>query len=591
MKKTFFRILILCLLCMIFLNFSTVLAYDDIKAIDMYLYINNDGSVDITEIWECEGIEGTELSHHFYDFTNERITKVSVSESGEEYKVLSNWESTLSRDQKIKTCAIKKVGNDVGIYWGIDGSGEKEFIVNYTIENFVKKLDMFQMVYFTLLPKERDYIIERAMASIYVRDREFDKNVLIWSLGETNSKTEFSKKHIEMYSGGSLDPNECMMILAKFPLDYFNNNNIQSHNFEYYYQLAIKDMPFNMFNMKIPKANFEGDSNLLKYFLMAALYISYAWILPKVWEGILNLLAKKPSAFYGIILIMIIVFAFSGSFNLLLVVSLLFVAANFSMIMPRRIIKENILENNCNYYREIPCNGDIFKVYYIAYQYDLIKNETDLLAAVFLKWLKEGRISLSDRSNDNENDYSIKLVSYYEDFEWKNPRELALYQFIYRGSEKGILTKNKFISMCRKKYDYLTSWFNSIANDVQEELIEENQLILKQARMGNSYIASPKMLNNGKQICGLIKYFNNFSTAEGVEAMNTDLLEDYLIMMQVLGMGKETARLFDQYYTKRFADGPIKYGNYLFIESISSATIKSAITASTIFNAKNVMRK
>ena len=44
------------------------------------------------------------------------------------------------------------------------------------------------------------------------------------------------------------------------------------------------------------------------------------------------------------------------------------------------------------YYRDIPCDGDIFRAYYIAYQYDLMKNKTDILGAIILKWLKQGVI-------------------------------------------------------------------------------------------------------------------------------------------------------------------------------------------------------
>lgn len=36
-----------------------------------------------------------------------------------------------------------------------------------------------------------------------------------------------------------------------------------------------------------------------------------------------------------------------------------------------------------DYYRDIPCNGNLFRAYYIAYNYGLLKNKTDILGALY----------------------------------------------------------------------------------------------------------------------------------------------------------------------------------------------------------------
>ena len=64
-------------------------------------------------------------------------------------------------------------------------------------------------------------------------------------------------------------------------------------------------------------------------------------------------------------------------------------------------IKKNnaISKNEIEYFRDIPCNGDIFRAYYIASSYKLIKNETDILGALLLKWLKESLITIEKKRN------------------------------------------------------------------------------------------------------------------------------------------------------------------------------------------------
>ena len=50
-----------------------------------------------------------------------------------------------------------------------------------------------------------------------------------------------------------------------------------------------------------------------------------------------------------------------------------------------------------DYYRDIPCNGNLFRAYYIAYNYGLLKNKTDILGAIILKWLKDSLIKLEQK--------------------------------------------------------------------------------------------------------------------------------------------------------------------------------------------------
>ena len=46
------------------------------------------------------------------------------------------------------------------------------------------------------------------------------------------------------------------------------------------------------------------------------------------------------------------------------------------------------------YFRDVPCDNDLYKAYYIGYKYNIIKNKTDILGAIILKWLKEGKIRI-----------------------------------------------------------------------------------------------------------------------------------------------------------------------------------------------------
>ena len=57
--------------------------------------------------------------------------------------------------------------------------------------------------------------------------------------------------------------------------------------------------------------------------------------------------------------------------------------------------KGNIIKsNNIEYYRDLPCGIDIYRAYWIIYNYHLGKSDDDIIGAILLKWIKDGNIKL-----------------------------------------------------------------------------------------------------------------------------------------------------------------------------------------------------
>ena len=49
------------------------------------------------------------------------------------------------------------------------------------------------------------------------------------------------------------------------------------------------------------------------------------------------------------------------------------------------------------YYREIPCDYNLFRTYYIAYSYGIISKKTNIIGALILRWLKNGLIRIEQK--------------------------------------------------------------------------------------------------------------------------------------------------------------------------------------------------
>ena len=95
------------------------------------------------------------------------------------------------------------------------------------------------------------------------------------------------------------------------------------------------------------------------------------------------------------------------------------------------------------YFRDIPCDKDIHKAYWVSCHYNLIKNKTDFLGAILLKWLKEKRIENVTVTSSilKKESRAIKLIS--ED--GLDANEIELFNMMKKASVDGVLESNEFV--------------------------------------------------------------------------------------------------------------------------------------------------
>ena len=121
-----------------------------------------------------------------------------------------------------------------------------------------------------------------------------------------------------MESNGSLASSEYMTVLAKFPQNTFNSTNNLNYDFEYYFDMAEEGTTKYEY--------IEDDDNFADIFSTTVSAIITGWILLAIFKA-----GSSSSLDFGP----------SGR--------------KFSKDTP--------------YFRDIPCNGDLLRAYYIALEY------------------------------------------------------------------------------------------------------------------------------------------------------------------------------------------------------------------------------
>jgi len=336
-KKLIYRIFLIFFIITICILIPNKVEANSISSIEMDIFIDKNGNANITEVWKCNATQGTEIYHPYYNLGKSKITNLTVKDEDIQYTTLNYWNTSGTLNSKANKCGLNYISDGVEICWGISNYGSHIYTVNYTITNFVSELTDSQMVYWTLIPHNMSDSIGRAYIKIHTY-YDIPNTTDVWGYGNYGGTCYVYDGIIEMESNGRLNSNEYMTILVKFPIETFNTNSKLNQNFEYY---------FNMAEDGAEKYNHNEDflkNDGGKFFM----FISAMCALPIFLIVILFFTIQSEEDFFG---------------------------------------DKNIVEN-VEYYKDIPCNKDIFRAYYISVKYGLTLRKTDLLGAVILKWLK-----------------------------------------------------------------------------------------------------------------------------------------------------------------------------------------------------------
>ena len=124
---------------------------DHIYNIDMDIYLEKDGTAEITEVWDAQANSGSEWYKALYDLGTEEVSDFVVSMDGEAltYKQW-NVEETLS--QKRGYYGINYVPKGIELCFGKGDMKRHKFTLKYTLSNFVTNVGDAQVIYQTLFP-------------------------------------------------------------------------------------------------------------------------------------------------------------------------------------------------------------------------------------------------------------------------------------------------------------------------------------------------------------------------------------------------------------------------------------------------------
>lgn len=499
-----------------------------LNSVKMDIFVDNNGNANVTEIWDYTVNSGTENYHSFKNVGNSRFRNLKVSDETTTYTSLFTWNVNASFDSKAYKCGIHEVSDGVELCWGISSYGRHTYTLNYTITNFVSELDDCQMIYWGLIPSGN------TKGSVYIKihsNFDYDFETPVWGYGNYGGTCYVYDGYIEMQSDGKLDSDEYMTILAKFPLGTFNTSNVLNKDFNYYYEMAE-----------------DGSTDYSSSSVLNAISVIF------------------PILFFFFIIVMTVGFANSR-------------VSTFDFGKTGNKVPKDI-----PLYRDIPCKGDIFRAYFVADTYKLLKKKTDFLGAIFLKWLKENRISIEKQEVGKIFKKEDTCIILKNDSSFLNEHEEALYKMIKEASKDEILQEKEFEKWCSRNYSKILNWFDKILDSERDLLVSEGIIELQEVPVmkvfkKKKYVVNASLMEEAKELAGLKKFLEEFTLIKEREPIEVNLFEDYLIFAQILGIAKKVASQFKKLYPEIIESYNYDFDDIFLIYAISNSGISSANTA------------
>ena len=538
------KIILLLLLLIPFVKVNA----NSISKISMDIYVDKDGTATITETWDAYVTQGTEGYHPYYNYGVSDFEVISASMDGKAYTVESYWDINRGLSEKAYKAGVYRTynsevsSNEVDICYGISEYGSHTYEIKYKITKFVTNLEDSDMIFWQLIPY--DFSAEPSNVDIKIySDFEYDENsVDVWGYGKKGAPCYVYDGHIEMTSDNkAVKSNEYLVLLAKFPKDTFNKTNISYNNFDYYLKQAEEG------------ADKYKESKIadIIYIILGMLVTFFPWILIVVLTAIFGKNTKDN--YY-----------------------------NKCKFGPAG----NKVRKDVPNFREIPCNRDIIRAYWVAYHYNLDKKKENFLGAVLLKWIKNDnvRIERIDKKGIFTTKSEANII--FNKVPNSNEMEDKLYNWMVTASKDGKLEKNEFSDWCKKNYSKILNWFRDVLDYESKMLVNEGKATTTTSGFLYSvtkYQIDDSMMEEAEALAGLKKFFKEFTKINEKEPIEVKLWDEYLMYAQIFGMADEVAEQFKKLYPEvieAMNTQNFDYSDLVFIRTLSNTGISTAAAKS-----------
>lgn len=524
---------IIFLICLLIFPISVFA--DHIYDIKMDIYLNQDGSANITEVWDVKANSGSEWYKQLYNLGNMKISNYEVAMDGNPMK-MKNWDIDESISEKSGYYGINYVSEGLELCFGKGDMSRHQFTVKYTLSNYIFNVSDAQVLYQTLFPNVTLDSFDVTISSFY----EFPDNIAIWGFGgqylyyPQNGKIYMTS---EQYSLN----NDYVVALVKFPLGTFNTTNSyeQWDNFD----SILNQAQEGTYEYDYGENNNNNNSkwNILGYIFS----MLFTYFIP-----------------------------------IAIIASVIKVAKNSGYGYKNN---KEINKKEVPMFRDIPCNKDVYYANALVKLNNFGYKETNIFGAIILKWIKQNKITFRNETkgifNRETSSIDLTLNPTFDD-----SREQELFDIMYKASGDGILEAKELEKWSRSNYSKFFSVFESMTESEIRTLKTDNHIYPRTTKeeCKKKNVMDDMIYEDSTKLYGLKKYLEEFSDMKNKEAFEVKLWDEYLMFAYIFGIADKVAKQFKNLYPEVIEDMQehnFDYDTFIFVNNLSTRTVHAASSA------------
>lgn len=518
------------LLFLMFTLFATnVFAKSDIYSINMDIYLQRNGDMDITEYWDVKADDGTEWFKQIKNLGDIEIKNFTVYMDGEQLNY-KNWNINESLSEKSKYYGTNKIDNGIELCFGKSDYSRHTFTLRYTMTNAIFNTSDSQVLIGILVNKMPNHNFQNfkiTISSFYA----FPNNLDVWGTGYhglayvDNGKIYLSNDTME-----EMGENSYASVLVKFPPNTFNT--------------AKKDSRYETFD-DVKKAYDEGTYGFDKLSISIILLTVLSFVGSFLGIGLLiNYISKKNG--YGY------------------------------------INNKTIKEKETHAFRDIPCNKDLFYANFLIKVNNFGYKETNIFGAIILKWVKENKVTFNKIENHglfkNKEEYSIDLT---KQVTFDNSSEEKIWKIMYEASNDGILENRELKKVADLNPQKFLNLFKEILDNEEEKLKKENHLHKRinkaECKYGN--VLDDIVYEDATRLLGLKVFLKEFSDMKNKETIEVHLWDEYLMFAYLFGIADKVFDQLKKLYPEVLQQDMDNYNSMMMATNFANTTINSSLAA------------
>ena len=505
---------------------------DHIYNIKMNIYLNENGTANITEIWDVKADSGSEWYKQLYNLGTEEVSnfKVSMDEKNLQYK---NWNVDESLSEKNGYYGINYVSEGIELCFGKGDMNRHQFTLTYDLSNFITNTSDSQVLYQTLFPNVSMDSFSVTISSFYA----FPDTLDVWGYGYKgyayvkDGKIEMSNEEgTELY-------NDYVVLLAKFPLNTFNTDNYNGDFANFDEVLNMAEEGTYEYDYGYTETTFDKIMNFVMgfFFFIFPLGIVIGAIITAMKNG------------YG--------------------------------------YKDNkeINKKNVPMFRDIPCKKDIYYANALINLNNFGYKETNIFGAIILKWIRQNKIGFKNETKGVFNK-ETSVIDLTMNPTFDNELEKDLFDIMYKASGDGYLEAKELEKWAKKHYEKFFGIFKRIQDTEIDKLKSEGHIYKRQYKeeCKKKNVMDDMIYEDSTQLYGLKKFLQKFSDMNNKEALEVRLWDEYLMFAYLFGMAEKVAKQFKNLYpeiVREMEANNMDMGTFIYINNLSTRTVHAASAA------------